>query len=483
MKAILRLSLLFVCVLICQTNMQAQQSYQPLKSDSLYNHLLLEETEKRLQYDIAKLSGPLENQFAEVYEQRYYDLHAKINARHFVSDERLNPYFQEIFQHLLASNPELNQPPPRLLISRYPQPNASCLGEGTIALNLGLIHKLQNEGQVAFVLSHELAHHYLNHVNKAIARHIEAYNSNYTRKRLKKASKQKYNQKAEAIAVLKNLAYQQGRHSRQHEKSADSLALHFLQKSRYSPSHSISTLTLLDTIDRHTSLAVPDLKSTFHAEAYPFKEEWLMDEQNLSFGFNQINEFEADSLKTHPDCTRRINWVKEEISSLSSISRQHYIADSSQFNKLKAICQYELIESEYQLQRYSRSLYLALAMLQSSPEQSYLHTVVNKSLYQIYQAQKNHTFNEFVDMPSPYFTDGYNQLLNFVANLRLSEIARVAFHYAENQSRLHHYDEEFLYSYILCSRIAGIEPSDTSLKDLYKKQFPNGKYLKQINQN
>ena len=54
---------------------------------------------------------------------------------------------------IVQSNPGKQLEDIRLLIHRSPIPHAACYGKGSTALNLGLLRRLQNESQLAFVLA------------------------------------------------------------------------------------------------------------------------------------------------------------------------------------------------------------------------------------------------------------------------------------------------------------------------------------------
>jgi predicted Zn-dependent protease len=68
----------------------------------------------------------------------------------------LNPYVQRVFDHIRQANPQL--PPVQLVLSRNPEPNAHAVGNSTVMLNVGLLGRLENESQLAYILCHELAH-------------------------------------------------------------------------------------------------------------------------------------------------------------------------------------------------------------------------------------------------------------------------------------------------------------------------------------
>ncbi len=195
----------------------AQMGYQPLEDDEKFTESILTKMDKRYEADIKKVKGDFKKEIKEEYKKRYEKLHTKMANGHFHSNPKITGYFDRILNDILEANPVLAKRDIRLLISRYYWPNASCHGEGTIVLNLGLINRLENESQVAFVLCHELAHDYLNHVNKAIRKQVRKLNSKTTKKKLKKIAKSNYNTYEQAEKLLKSLTFDMRKHSRLHE--------------------------------------------------------------------------------------------------------------------------------------------------------------------------------------------------------------------------------------------------------------------------
>lgn len=459
----------------------SQIFYHPLHSETVDFAQIKETLSEKLKSDLASLSS-YKKDISDIYRQRHDNLIHRINEGHFISDKQVNSYFNEIFNEIINANPDIKKSTTRLLISRNIWPNASCLGEGTIILNIGLVRRLKHPGQLAFILSHELAHHSLNHVNTAIAQTVATLNAKD--KKLKKAAKSKYGSKTKVAEILKEVIYKGRMHGREHEKEADSLAIHYLHNTHFGLHHGIRSLEILDIVDSEKYYDNISLKTTFHSSRYPFKNKWLATEKGLSFGFDNTTQLNLDSLKSHPDCQKRIGWVKQEIEKLN-IEKNEYITEntrSSQFKNIVTTCDFEIIESEYLFKKYGNCLYLTLLMLNKFPKSPYLHSMVGKCLYRIYQAQKKHELTTYVDLPSPYYKEQYNKVLNFIHNLRLSEIARVSYEYMQKHAESYMKNEEFLYVLILSCQMTNKTDEIAHLKRKYQDQFTNGKYISIINQ-
>ncbi|HXB08784.1 MAG TPA: hypothetical protein VNW04_16750 [Puia sp.] len=47
----------------------------------------------------------------------------------------------------------------------------------------------------------------------------------------------------------------------------------------------------------------------------------------------------------------------------------------------------------------------------------------------MYTAQKGHTLGKVIDLPSPYYPENYNLLLQWVQNLYLEDLAAINYYY------------------------------------------------------
>lgn len=74
----------------------------------------------------------------------------------------LNNYVNSILAQLLKDKPTLKQAVKVYLYRSY-NPNVYTNSDSIIIINIGLLSKIQNESQLAFILSHELAHICLDH--------------------------------------------------------------------------------------------------------------------------------------------------------------------------------------------------------------------------------------------------------------------------------------------------------------------------------
>ncbi|QHT68579.1 M48 family metalloprotease [Rhodocytophaga rosea] len=460
----------------------ASSQIPPLTPSSRYvipnSDNLLENIKKT--HEIKKRNLPVSNRqaFEKIYQQHFDTLTFHLNNGHYLFDDKIYPYYKQIADHIISTNPMLADHKVHLLISRRADPNASSMGYSIINLHIGLSRRFENESQAAFVLCHELAHHYLNHIDQSIAQYVESIYGRPTQQQLKKIARSDNQKVRKGIDLLRHTVYAMNNNSRSHEREADSLALLFMKNTVYDEKEALTALALLDSVDREKYRYELPLKQAFDSPEYPFKDYWLKPSQLM-----QIEDKEAywneDSLKTHPDCTDRIKALATQINDRNN--KKQFVQPPQHFQEMVSQSDIELIERELYFRRYGRCLYESLLLLSQQPHNQYLQATIGQCLYGIYQAQKNHQLSKYVDLPAPRDSKEYRQLLDFLHNLRLKEIAQIGYYFLK-----HNYtsevSEDFLYAFAALSKVMEVPEQFSNLKNDYLLKYPQGRFVQQIKQ-
>jgi hypothetical protein len=329
---------------------------------------------------------------------------------------------------------------------------------------MGLASRLQNESQLAFVICHEIAHFYLQHSEASINAYVKRINSKEYQNELRDIKNSAYGKRERLEQLTKKYSFDSRRHTRQNEMQADSFALALMQNSRFDSRESVTTLALLNNIDIDAFDIESSLATTFNSTAYPFQKRWLKKEQGLLGGHVQLREETwADSLKTHPDCGKRIAALNilsvgnGESSSMSgptdnkkdygdttadkssnnstkmgtstSTAKKTNPVNENLFNQLQSDFRYEVVEFEFNSKNYSRSLFFSLQLLDEHQNDLYLVTMIGKSLNSILEAYKAHQLSKVTDLPAPGNSAKYNVLCQFIQNLYPENIANISYQF------------------------------------------------------
>jgi Zn-dependent protease with chaperone function len=396
----------------------------PSEDSTLKNQLYTTALSKKMQL-LTSLSGEHKDDYKVVYESRFELISSLMKSSRLVAEPDAHAYLQKILDRIVSVNEELKPLEVRLVFSRDNWVNAYSVGEGTLVINAGLLLRLKNEAELAFVLCHELAHYYLDHSGKSIQKMISTANSETVRAELKKLQRQEYGASAELDKLLKWVAFSSRRHSREHEAEADEMAMRFLAKTEFNGQGTITCLQMLDQSDDTTYYAPLDLPVIFNFPDFAFKRRWLQDETAI---FSQmkgeatgLTAQEKDSLRTHPDCMLRIAAVGPAVRSMSG--KKDFAVDAGMFRQLQERFSVEVIEELYLEKRYALHLYNALGLLQSGKQQSYAVYTIARVLNAMYEAQLQHQFGLYVEKENRVNLQNYNQLLRLLDRLRLNELA------------------------------------------------------------
>lgn len=429
--------LAFVLLLLFKSQLLHSQSFF---NDPAYEKKIEEAVANRYKKDLESIKGENKKYITELYQERYQHIDKKIRGKSILTDQKAQRYLDNLANEVFKSNPSLPSQEMRFLFDRTFYPNASSMGEGTIFFNIGLFLRLENESQAVFIICHEIAHYYLNHSNTSILRYVNTVYSKDFQKQLKTIQQSGYQQNTQLEDLGKNLLFRTRKHSREFEQSADSLALELMKKTNFDLSEALNCLALLDSVDKSSYVAATGLKKTFQFPAYPFKKSWLEEENGLMLASAKKDlekeKKEQDSLKTHPDCSRRIERLKERVSLYGKKGSEKFLVDEKHFNELKSEFGFETIAYCFESNNISRCLFLALEKLDAAPDNAYLHTMIGKCLNSLYTYQKKHELDRIVDLPNPEQDVSYNSLLHFIQNLRLQEIASLSYNFLlQNENR------------------------------------------------
>ncbi len=472
----------WVLTLLIPTTFFAQDNLAYLPSsydDSEEKAVMIEAIESQYLIDIKQLDKRKDKDILETYEERKDALVRRIENDAFIFDPLVTDYFQPIFDVIVSSNPELAALNPRLLIGRLPYPNAYCVGDGTLVFNLELLSRLDNESQVAFVLAHELAHLKLDHVNNTIKKNVAMLNSISVKKEIRQIARQEYNQFQALSEFMRKKVFADRYHKREHESEADALGVEYLKKTKYHTDGALQCLLNLDKINKEDSISAIDLKRHFDLEAYPFKDKWLEKEEVFKFSdSDELIDWEEDSLKTHPDCIPRKEKLEAMLADYPNTGKQLQIRDINQFELLQKRSEFEKVEAYFHLGNLGTGLFYTLKLIEKYPDEPYLKGLVGRIFYEMYISQEDHALSKIVPHSNPNYKDAYNEILDFIHNLRLSEISKIGFYYIQNAKEKHKYNEDIIWAEYLTANIREDIKIANSAKEVYKELFPDGKYIK-----
>ena len=353
----------------------------------------------------------------EVYIESQKDFLENIKSHNFISDENINHYLQELLGEILKKN-NIDSKKYKILLSKDSEINASNIGDGTIIINYGLFLAVENEDELVFVISHEIGHQHLNHVKNEIENFARQSTSEEIIQKTNEIRKQKYNKATLANNLLKNIKYKNYSERRKKEIEADSIGLNLFKKTLRDPLYAISLLNKLDKSNREQdSLTVQDYKICFENNVFKLKTRYFNSEQSLFQKYDISNAFKIDSLKTHPDCTTRIELLKKHI-----VNNGHQ-TNSSFFSGIKKNCVHQNLINLYSNQNYGTCLYESLKLYKLDNNNQDLQAIIFLTLDKIYKSKSNYTISKYMpSLDNKNNSQSLNRFINFINNIKMSDL-------------------------------------------------------------
>lgn len=366
---------------------------------------------------------------ATVLKERNADIAELCTGKLFITDPAFSSPFQRIFSHIVQAN-NLQPASMQLYLGKQPWPNAFSAGEGSLIFQVGLLPVLRNEAEMAFVICHEMAHYTLDHSTQSLVTYFEQLNAAETQQKLKQLGKQEFGAKALALQVVEKLTFTSRRHGRFNESSADSLALIYLNRAGYNTRQGAASMQSLDGAD--STGGYVSLAKHFNLPGFPFEERWIKKTKTLGSGKIATTELNTDSLKTHPDCSKRLAAMQQMLDATGWNEANFNMLSADSFLLMQRNALFERVDSWYRLGQYDHALFEALRLMDQHPEHPFGYVQAGKILQDLCIAYSRFELSGRVHTPSTtLYSENFNELLRMMQRLSLDEMIRLTTAFVE----------------------------------------------------
>jgi hypothetical protein len=182
-----------------------------------------------------------------------------------------------------------------------------------------------------------------------------------------------------------------------------------------------------------------NIEQVFNFTEYPFKKKWIQQESAI---FSELEENdsplslrEKDSLKTHPDCSKRILLLEDSVNKMGNAGKLFQVNEPF-FKQLGKDFLAEITEECYNRKNLSRNLYYSLLLLQAGENKPMAIYSVVRCLNELYEKQQQHKLWGTIDTENKRFPRDYNLLIRLLSKLRLDEIAAINYHFCRQYQGL-----------------------------------------------
>ncbi|UJH67679.1 M48 family metallopeptidase [Allomuricauda sp. SCSIO 65647] len=383
-----------------------------------------------------ELNGKYSNKVNDELQKNIEDFKTffskSIDRGEYVYNTPFNGKVEEIYTEIYQKNPTVPKDF-QLLVSRNISLNAFCLANGTMVVNTGAIHYLENESQLAAIICHEIAHKLLDHSENGIVKSAIEKHSKESKKETRDIKRQKFNRQERAFSIVKEKLFNHSKENRKHEFEADSVGFLLLRKTKYKPSEFLRALDLslqYDTI-KPANLDIGIYKEIFDIPDQPFQEKWLEKEDFTKYDYVYEEKISSDSISTHPEIVQRIEKLKTDFHELRDVAVDTLkLTANGEYAELRARAKKDQVAHLFALKKYGFCIYLSLYRIQQSFEVEYHKDWLGKAFKEMHKARKAYMANKYLDRINPEEqSESYQQFINFMWNLRLDEIHTIAEYY------------------------------------------------------
>lgn len=289
-----------------------------------------------------------------------------------VFNNPLSDYVNKVADKVLAKDPETRKKL-RFYILKSPYVNATTTNQGIIFVNIGLLAQLENEAQLAYILSHEIIHYKNKHT---ITHAVEADKI--------ERGKGSYNTFSRDEKLIANRSF-----SKELETEADLQGFDIFKKTLYSTTNLIGVYDVL----KYAYLPFDDVpfdKSFLENSSYRIPSAFVLNETA------PINtKDEADNPKsTHPSIKARREMIMEKIAEADNAGKSDYLVGKEQFEKMRTTARFELSRLYLLHHDYEEGIYNSYMLLKNYPDNIYLKKNVLECLENIASFAESSDFDK-----------------------------------------------------------------------------------------
>jgi hypothetical protein len=311
---------------------------------------------------------PVPDEEADFLLQTDYSINAMLLSGKVLFGDTITNYINRVASRVLANDPDLRSKL-RFYCLRSSEANAFSTRQGIVFVTMGLMAQLENEAQLAFILSHEIAHYEKRHTLLSYEQQQIVFD---------KDRSDRYNSYDEQIRTASN-------YNKEIESQADSLGLIRLAKSGYDCQESIGSLFMLQF-------------SEMPFEDYPFKADF-MEATDMKFPralfldsvrpIDFKTDMENDDYSTHPNIATRRKRLQVILDNLQNCGKEKFKESEKTFLLIRKVARFEVVRVLLNERQYAETIYNAQVLQFEDPSSVYLKLTIGKALYGMAK-YKNH---------------------------------------------------------------------------------------------
>jgi beta-barrel assembly-enhancing protease len=356
-------------------------NYKPTRSNGPLPADFLLTTEQKYERDKQKIDQAQDKSMQQAEAEFYMQTHYSVDQMRFggsmLVNDTIGQYVSRVADTLLKNDPELRKQL-TFFVMRSPVVNAFTTDQGVIFVTMGLITRLHNEAELAFVLAHEIIHYKRHHVLTGYVEGVKA-----------KEGIGQYE-----ATTFENRYLKRHRYARSQESQADEEGFDLLAASNYDPRAAIAAFDILALADGPSSDTL-FVKSFFETSNLVFPSKFYVDTIKA---IKPQDEDEDDDLATHPSVYKRRKAIIRRFKKLEDTTGKYFLISETMFWKVQTMARFEEGAEFTNENEYGPAIYSNYAIQRLYPHNRYLEKEMVRALY-VSVIEKNRRF-DFGDLQS-----------------------------------------------------------------------------------
>lgn len=394
-----RIGLLLTVIFFAHLSVNAQITngdYVALKATGKMPDVFKLSTEQKIELEKEKNRESLSNEEKIIFiENINYSIDELLQSGLVLYGDPATKYVQKVADNLLKDSPKLKKEL-QFFAVKSNVTNALSTDQGIIFVTLGLLAQIENEAQLAYVLSHEIVHYQEKHVEE------------FYKQRLGTSRNTSYDDR---ITELSN-------HSKEHELEADKLGIKLYHQAGYAKSELLRAFDVL----MYSYLPFdeePLPKTYFNSPRLFIPENYFPEVINPILAEEDYD----DNKSSHPNIQKRKEAIINEIKEYTDWGSQKFILDGDEFKNIRDIARFESVRLDLMGCNYGDALYSIFLLESDYPDNLYLARCKSKAWLGLASFKLHGEFSKTVTKPSD--VEGESHAMHFFLR-KLSKIQLVS---------------------------------------------------------
>ncbi len=272
-----------------------------------------------------------------------------LKSGYVLFDDPASRYVTKVGRKILEQIPSSKRPQITFYAVKSSAVNAFATNSGLVFVNVGLLARLENEAQLAFILAHEITH--------VMERHsLDLF---LEQKEIEKGNRRDVLRRKDEVNA--NLM-KRNNYSRELEFEADEGGVQYFLKTDYDLQAALDVFEIL----RYAYLPATNEKfnwAYFEDEGLRFPKDFLLDSVQV---IGALKKNDDDSRSTHPSIDKRKAKIRAEIKEEKEADKSRYLVSEKSFEIIKQQSLNSLVEYYLRDYDYYNVLYTGSALLSNT---------------------------------------------------------------------------------------------------------------------